>query len=335
MFSVPKLNEEKRRTQHEPIRTPSICFSALRAIRPFRVGIDLSTSLFWFFVVRCNGCPVDGMRTFDPHRSFTYKSQGAASGFVANFRTDHYERNGSILGYRGADYMVIDLEEHGTDDRRFFIFSLVTAIQGEDQTVDPMGRKQDGRIGLSLNSTATLDLLFLNYDRLLCMGRNREGKPWLTIGQSACSERKKFDDYVNLTSVVVLTDGWTIAVQRLTWDDDFEAQLSTTTSYLNARSDIVEAIARQLSAVQQPDGRYFVDCSFQSSIPKLSFKINGVDMEIKKKFIVETSFDVCELKLRPTYNRVELTLGLPFMDSFISCLDFDERMVSFMRSLKS
>ncbi|KAI6212551.1 hypothetical protein M3Y94_00039400 [Aphelenchoides besseyi] len=281
------------------------------------------------------------MRTFDPHRSFTYKSQGAASGFVADFGTDHYERNGSILGYRGADYMVIDLEEHGTDDRRFFIFSLVTAIQGEDQTVDPVGRKQDGRIGLSLNSTTTLDLLFLNYERLLCMGWNRDNRPWLTIGQSAWLERRKFDDYVNLTSTHALTDGWTIPVQRLTfgkysWDDEFKAQLSTTTSYLNVPSSIVEAIGRQLSAVQQPDGRYFVDCSFQSSAPKLSFAVNGVDLEIKTtRFIVEMSSDVCELKLRPTFNSIELTLGLSFMDSFASCLDFDQRMVSFMRSNES
>lgn len=51
-------------------------------------------------------------------------------------------------------------------------FGLITEITGADETVDPYGNKQDGRIGLGLDNkskTSTVDLLFNGYDKLLCL----------------------------------------------------------------------------------------------------------------------------------------------------------------------
>jgi hypothetical protein len=45
-------------------------------------------------------------------------------------------------------------------------------VTGADETVDPYGKKYDGRIGLGLDrnsKTSTVDLLFGKYDKLLCL----------------------------------------------------------------------------------------------------------------------------------------------------------------------
>ncbi|KAI6198484.1 hypothetical protein M3Y96_00524000 [Aphelenchoides besseyi] len=140
--------------------------------------------------------------------------------------------------------------------------------------------------------------------------------------------------YANLTFVMTESDEWTFQIDdysfgKFSSSGPFQVQLSTTTEFIYAPSELINQIIKQLDAEVGPGDELEVDCD--RTAPNFQVEVNGVYLSVQASDYIRRSDDKCVLQFRSFPNAKDrFVLGLPFLNSMVFCLDFDFQIVSFL-----
>ncbi|KAI6170812.1 Peptidase A1 domain-containing protein [Aphelenchoides bicaudatus] len=304
---------------------------------PYLLMLDISTSDIWMYSDDCKNCPQSSRL----NHNLTSPNNLDAS-FKLDFTTKDNDQSGTIEGSLTTDYMLLVPDIHPIKDTKQHKIALITKITGADETVDPYDSKLDGRIGLGLNKnsqTSTVDLLFGNYDKLLCLLQAQNGfvDTMLTLGQKMLDKEVK---YTKITSATVVDQNnglWTVPLTSYTFGKygatrNFKAQLSTTTSYISVNPDLYEKVLDVLEAYEE-NNNMLMDCSAKSQAPNLNLKIGGNTFTISPDtYIVDgPNASECIVKIRQVEDADDyFVLGTTFLDSFSFCLNYDTNTIDFL-----
>jgi len=307
-------------------------------ILPVQLLLDISTSDIWMYSDDCKSCPDSMRKRLTASKSLTTND----AQFNLDFTLRDNDKSGSIEGQITNDYLLLVPEIHDSKKTKKHNFALVTSMSGADETVDPYGSKQDGRIGLGLNtksSTSTIDLLFGTYDKLLCLIRadNELSSSKLLLGQKMLDQQVEYKK-ITSSQVVDSNNGlWIVPLGgyvfgKYSMTKALRAQLSTTTSFIGVPPMLYSQVLKQLSAYES-NGQLLMAKSDLSKAPELQLKINDLRLKIQASdYIVDKPNDAnkCIVKIRKLNTDNDFVLGTSFLDTLSFCLNYDTKTVDFL-----
>ncbi|KAI6186028.1 hypothetical protein M3Y98_00088500 [Aphelenchoides besseyi] len=304
------------------------CFLLLNSLALAQILGRDSNSAFGFEVVGFFGTPIQptylyvdlnavGVWLFSANTSVTFQNQTTQS--ILQFSSPLNDQKATLSGYVAQDQTLLVPELRSDDEFQTQKFTLVTSLVGVDPSVSSDGIQYDGRVGLSpkqLDQNA-LNLFFGDLDRLVCFSQKDES--WMEIGRESLEQNIQ---YANLTFVMTESDEWTFQIDdysfgKFSSSGPFQVQLSTTTEFIYAPSELINQIIKQLDAEVGPGDELEVDCD--RTAPNFQVEVNGVYLSVQASdYIRRVSDDKCVLQFRSFPNAKDrFVLGLPFLNSMI------------------
>jgi len=305
----------------------------------FKVVFDTGSSNLWIPSQKCSllqiACKLH--ERYDSSKSSTYKANGT--------KFDIRYGSGSVSGFLSEDTVTLgDLSVSGQ------VFAEVTAEPG----LAFIAGKFDGILGLAFDSISVDHVTPVWYN-LLSQGlvSKKSFSFWMSKDASAAKGGELIfggDDpslYTGEISYVPLTsesywafkmDDVKVGGSSFVCNGGCKAIADTGTSLLAGPKDEIKKINDKIGAKSLPTGQATVDCNALSSMPDVSFVLNGKEFTLTaQEYVLKVSGQCLSGFMGidiPAPAGPLWILGDVFISSYYTVFDYENRQVGFARAVQ-